>query len=86
MPYDAETQRTYTLASAYGYRIPEQVPITEFKVGDGVIVITNKGEPVVSGQISEIIYPDDKSEYPQPGYLRVGEQVYHASSYMFRHL
>lgn len=79
MSWSANDRKTAALASMFGYRVSRLEEGTyspsDFSLGDGVIVLTRKGEPVMSGNIAEFGY--DKSS------LRIGEKWY-TDQYMFR--
>ena len=86
MPYTPEQRKMATVAAMHGYKISEQfgVPIKEFKLGDGVIVITNRGEPINSGLIDKIDYPNE--EMGTTGAVQIGDDYYPADNYFFRRL
>jgi len=58
MPYTTQQHLAARVASQYGYKIAEGTDPSEFQVGEGVIVLTRKGEPVMSGLIEKICQID----------------------------
>jgi hypothetical protein len=92
MGYTPDQRRTNIVASAYGYRTAideNSVPLSEFSVGSGVIILTKKGEPIMSGPISEIrlavaAAPDGPT--PESGALKVGNRWFSEDNYCFRRL
>jgi hypothetical protein len=70
-----------------GYRTAiheNSVPLGEFEVGSGVIILTLKGEPIMSGPVGEVREPQDQYE-DDSGALKVGNRWFSANSYSFRH-
>jgi hypothetical protein len=91
MTWTQEQRRTAAVAAALGYKnqnIKESsVPVSEFEVGDGVIVLTDRGEPIMSGQIEEI----DVAEVMDGGVTRasgikVGRDWYYDTTSYFRRM
>lgn len=86
--YTADQRKTNTVASAYGYRTAVEensIPVSEFSAGNGVIILTKKGEPIMSGPIGEIrssINDDDFDE----GAIKVGTRWFDSKDYCFRRL
>lgn len=77
MAWTAEQRRTHQFASMYGYKtavMENTVPPSEISVGDGIIVLTDKGEPIMTGKVDEA---KDNS-------FRIGEEWYSSSRYSFR--
>lgn len=73
MSYTPAQRKMATTAAMLGYKISENFgePIEEFKPGDGVIVVTNKGEPVNSGIVKAIEMPNNETGFS--GRIVVGE-------------
>lgn len=79
-----DQRRTNNVAAAYGYRVNEDtIAAGAFTPGDGVIVLTAKGEPVMSGTVQEV---KDREYEGMGSRLRVGDQWYHEGEYTFREL
>jgi hypothetical protein len=80
MSYTARQHIDNRIASAYGYKIQEGINLSEFSVGEGIIILSRKGEPLMSGLIDAI-----ESEN---GGMRVsvGEEWWNDTEYMFRRM
>lgn len=86
MGYTPDQRRTNTLAAMRGYptAIEENsVPLGEFDVGSGVIILTKKGEVIMSGPVSEVRQSMDGYD---TGALKVGDRWFDVKSYSFRHI
>lgn len=75
-------RHTGNVAAMYGYKNihEDTLPASSFSEGDGVIVLTHKGEPIMSGQVSEV-RPDVGMD---GGAIRVEDVWYYADQYRFR--
>lgn len=84
MNLSAEQRRMRALASMYGYKVSSMqestVSVSEFSVGQGAIVLTMKGEPLMSGTVEEIRL----DEVGDGSAIRVGNRWFEASHYAFR--
>lgn len=79
MTYSGQQRRTNAIASMYGYKTAvheNTVALEDFNVGDGAIVLTKNGEPIMSGKIDEI---DESS-------IKIGDRRYYATEYSFRRI
>lgn len=78
-----EQRRLANIAAMYGHRniLEDTVPVSRFEPGDGAIVLTMKGEPVMSGTVTEI-KPDD--DLYGNGAIRIGDVWYYGDSHKFR--
>jgi hypothetical protein len=77
MPNNNPYQRlSNSIASAYGYKVQEShyTPINEFHIGDNAIVLTKKGEPIMSGTIADL---------NEEG-IMIGDSWYYADMHNFR--
>jgi hypothetical protein len=64
-----------------GYKTqPVGSPLKEFEVGDKVIVLTHKGEPVMSGEIVDTRQDETTSS------AMVGDRWWDEASYTFRRM
>jgi hypothetical protein len=84
MGWTAEQRRTATIAAGYGYRnsIREQsLPAADISVGDGLIVLTDKGEPIMSGQVAAL-ETSPGGEYQ----VKIGEEWYCSRQHSFRRI
>ncbi len=70
--YHAE-QRIY---AQLGYKMSDIIPVEELVLGDKIIVLTPKGEPVMSGSIDEIT----------DGRVRISDMCYNSTEYVFRRM
>jgi hypothetical protein len=68
------------VAAALGYKITEGEPATNFLQGDNIIILTKKGEPVMSGEISKLVMT------PNGIVFTVGGNEYGESLYQFRRM
>jgi hypothetical protein len=85
MAYTPNQRRTNQVAAAYGYRtsvMENTVAVGEFEVGQGAIILTKKGEPIMSGPIDEIREPVE--EYDEEGAIQIGGRWFAARDYSFR--
>lgn len=82
MPYTTRQHMEARIAAAYGYTL-NGVPLDEFAPGDGIIVLTQKGEPVVTGQVEELRFGVEE-EKDVPVSCRVGDMWYGKDQYLFR--
>ena len=82
MPMSPDQRKTMQVAAGFGYKVNTNgVKVESFKQGDVAIVLTNKGEPIMSGAIEEIRLP---TEFEQ-GAIRLGDRWYYADQHFFRH-
>jgi len=81
MPYTSQQHLAARFASAHGYKIQEQIALSEFSVGEGIIVLNKKGEPMMSGQIEDMTTEGDG----RMG-VKVGDLWYHEANCIFRRL
>ena len=54
--YNGQQRRTNQIASLYGYKtavMENSEPLEDFGEGDNVIILNDRGEPVMSGTIQE---------------------------------
>lgn len=80
---NGQQRRMNAIAAMYGYPVQEDtVPAAEFSPGDGVIVLTDKGEPIMSGKVTDVRHDETMGR----GAIRVGEDWYCESDHRFRHL
>lgn len=77
--YTCAQHQANRIASLYGYKLAESVNLSEFKLGDGIIVLSKKGEPLMSGLI-EKMYQSMSGERC----VEVGGTPWNESQYMFR--
>lgn len=77
-----EQMRMATIASLYGYKNTSEdtVSASRFLPGDGVIVLSSKGEPIMSGTVEDV---NEGSEYMSPG-LKVNGEWYYDGRDKFR--
>jgi len=80
MSYTSAKHQANRIAAAYGYKIAEGVSLDEFQVGDGVIILNKKGEPMMSGPIEDIQETDAGKQ------VVVGDRVWSDVDYMFRRM
>lgn len=82
MTQSTEQRRMMQIASGLGYKVNEgqMTKVEDFEPGDGAVVFTMKGEPIMTGPIEEIRDSDDISS----GGLRIGDQWYYSDTYFFR--
>lgn len=78
-----EQRRLGNIAAMYGFKnIHEDThPAEDFQPGDGVIILTMKGEPIMSGKVTEV-RPTELGM--GGGALRVQDQWYYSDSHKFR--
>jgi len=82
MGYTSEQHRTARVYAALGYKqVLETVSLSEFSVGEGIIILNKNGEPMMSGVIDNIQTEDDGSMS-----VVVGEYVWDESTYIFRRM
>jgi len=79
--YTSQQHLQSRISSAYGYAV-QGVPLSEFEAGEGIIVLTQKGEPVMSGAIEDIGL-DDTEEVMG---VMVGDDWYFEDTYIYRRL
>lgn len=82
--YSRDQRRTNQLAHMYGYKssvMENTVPLGEFETGQGAIVLTKNGEPIMSGRIDDVRLPQYEGEH---GALKIGDRWFHANEYSFR--
>jgi len=78
-----EQRRTGNIAALYGYKVHEDTVAAEsFSPGDGAIVLTAKGEPVMSGTIEEVKPGNDM----MAASIKIGDMWYYEGQYKFRDL
>ena len=86
MSYTPTQHQQNRVSAMYGYPAAGGVSLDEFLLGDGIIVMTSKGEPILTGQVEQF------SEMPteEGGIERASVQVsgnwYPCSDYSFRRL
>jgi hypothetical protein len=81
MGMTGEQRRMNQVASALGYPVSQEtIAVNELEIGSHIIVLTKKGEPIVTGQVEEVRGSDDMSE----GSIRLGDMWYYPSTYLFR--
>jgi len=81
MPMSPEQRKMMQIASGFGYKVSTNgVKVEDFQQGETAIVLTNKGEPIMSGQIEEIRLP---TEFEQ-GAIRLGDRWYYSDQHFFR--
>lgn len=86
MPYTTRQHMEARMAAAYGYTV-SGVPLAEFVPGDGIIVLTQKGEPINSGVIEELRFGyEEGGEAEVPVACKVNGAWYYKSSHLFRTL
>jgi len=79
MPYTWAERRDNVAYSNLGYKIEEGPSIEEFLPGEAIIVITKKGEPVMSGRIEQILStPETESS------VLVNGKWFSSADYYFR--
>ena len=83
MPYTTRQHMESRIAAAYGYNV-QGVPLSEFTIGDGIIVLTKKGEPINSGQIEDMTYMTDEDGEEIANSVQVNGSWYYDSSNLFR--
>jgi len=84
MVWTTNQRRSANIAAAYGYKTAireNTVAVNELAVGDGIIILTEKGEPIMSGQIEDIDMTDSNSPS-----VRVGGEWYCTRQYSFRRI
>jgi hypothetical protein len=54
MAHNSYTVMQDRIYGSLGYKIPDTFESKDFKVGDSVIVVTKKGEPIMTGAVSDI--------------------------------
>jgi hypothetical protein len=79
MPYTTAQHMANRLAAAHGYKIAEGAKLSEFQVGEGIIILNRKGEPLMSGLI-ERIDTLDSGELA----VVVGGSMWPQSEFLFR--
>lgn len=75
--YTSALHQSNRVASAYGYPIAEGLKLDEFQVGEGIIVINKKGEPLMSGTIEDM--NEDQG-------VKVGGTWFLATEHIYRRL
>lgn len=83
MPYTTRQHMEARVAAAYGYGV-QGVPLSEFTIGDGIIVLTNKGEPINSGQIENMQYSTNEDGEEIASSVMVNGDWYTADESLFR--
>lgn len=78
MPYTTAQHHANRIYSALGYKIAEGAKLSEFQVGEGVIILNRKGEPMMSGLIEKIYEVDGEQ------CVDVGGTCWPQSQYLFR--
>lgn len=84
MGWTPEQRRSATIAAAFGYKtaiMENTIPVSELSVGDGIIVLTEKGEPIMSGQIEDI-----GTTGGDPPAVKIGGEWYCSRQYSFRRI
>ena len=81
MPLTPDQVITGNVASMYGYKNVhgDTVAAAAFTPGDGAIILTAKGEPVMSGTVQEVRDNPDGSSA-----IKVGDYWYYEGEYKFR--
>jgi hypothetical protein len=51
MAHNSYTVMQDRIYGSLGYKIPDTFESKDFKVGDSVIVVTKKGEPIMTGAV-----------------------------------
>lgn len=82
MPLTPNQRRTGNIAAMYGYKHVHEdtVAAAAFRPGDGVIVLTSKGEPVMSGLVDAV----RESDFSGNAAVKVGDLWYYEGEYKFR--
>jgi len=76
-----EQVRTNRLASMYGYKVNEDtVAAAAFRPGDKAIVLTAKGEPIMSGFVDEV----REEDFSGRAAIKMGGQWFYEGEYKFR--
>lgn len=83
MSFTPNQRRTGNVAALYGYKniYEDTVAAAAFTPGDGAIILTAKGEPVMSGIVQEVRDNPDGSSA-----IKVGDDWYYEGQYKFRDL
>ncbi len=75
--YTSAMHHQNRVAAMYGYKIAEGLKLSEFEVGEGIIVINKKGEPMMSGTIQDM---------NEENGVQVGDNWWPSSDYIYRRL
>lgn len=79
MPYTSAQHQQNRVYAALGYKIlDEGVLLSEFQVGEGIIILNRKGEPMMSGLIEKLYQVEGES------CVDVGGTCWPSSTYLFR--
>jgi hypothetical protein len=78
MGYTCQQHMQNRIAAQFGYKISEGELISTFKVGEGIIVLNRKGEPMMSGTVEGI------ETSTQGNSVKVGDNWYDDATYLFR--
>ena len=82
MPMSPDQRKMMQVASGYGYKVNQNgIKVEDFRQGDNAIVLTNKGEPIMTGAIEEIKLPTEFEK----GAIRLGDRWYYSDQHFFRH-
>jgi hypothetical protein len=86
--YSMHDQIQNRVAASLGYPIAEGVDARDLEVGDGVIVITRKGELLMTGQIESIEVDEsmEDDDGNSPVSVSVGGTWWSEIDYIFRRL
>ena len=82
MPMTPEQVRMGRIASMHGYKNVHEdtVAAAAFRPGDGVIVLTVKGEPVMLGLIDDV----REEDFSGHAAIKLGDMWYYEGDYKFR--
>lgn len=78
MPYTSAEHQSNRIAAALGYKIAEGAQLSEFQVGEGIIILNRKGEPMMSGLIEKMYQLEGEQ------CIDVGGTCWPQSQYLFR--
>lgn len=84
MPMTPEQVRMGRIASMHGYRNVHEdtVPAADLFPGDNCIVLTSKGEPVMSGTINDV----REDDFGGHSAIKIGDMWYYEGEYKFRNM
>lgn len=83
MPWSADQRKSSAVAAAYGYKtavMENTLPVEDLSIGKNVIILTQNGEPVMSGTIDGVVSGEGSTVEA----VEVGGETWNTALYSFR--
>jgi len=83
MGFNSHTVIQDRIYGSLGYKLPDTLEAKNFKVGSNVIALTRKGEPIMTGTVSEVSI-DEQTNLTNG--LKINNRWYFDSTHTFRRM